>query len=56
MPILQKNKKSHLEKNMFLDEPVDVARYDQLKYPQIDTSKCHYDFIFYAYDNIFNKN
>ena len=36
MPILQKNKKSHLEKNMFLDEPVDVARYDQLKYPQID--------------------
>ena len=36
MRILHKNKKSHLEKNMFLDEPVDVARYDQLKYPQID--------------------
>ena len=36
MAILHKNKKSHLEKNMFLDEPVDVARYDQLKYPQID--------------------
>ena len=36
MSVLQKNKKSHLEKNMFFDEPVDVARYDQLKYPQLD--------------------
>ena len=36
MPILQKNKKSHLEKNMFLDEGVDVARFDQVKYPQIE--------------------
>jgi len=34
--ILKKNKKSHLSKNMFFDEGVDVARYDQLKYPQID--------------------
>tara|TARA_Y100001938_G_scaffold148360_1_gene231824 strand:+ start:87 stop:1136 length:1050 start_codon:yes stop_codon:yes gene_type:complete len=34
--ILQKNKKSHLEKNMFLDEGVDVARFDQVKYPQIE--------------------
>ena len=34
--ILQKNKKSHLEKNMFFDEPVDIARYDQVKYPQLD--------------------
>jgi len=33
---LKKNKKSHLAKNMFFDEGVDVARYDQLKYPQID--------------------
>jgi ribonucleoside-diphosphate reductase beta chain len=36
MSVLKKNKKSHLEKNMFFDEPVDVARYDQLKYPQLD--------------------
>ena len=36
MPILKKNKKSHLEKNMFLDEGVDIQRYDELKYPQLD--------------------
>jgi len=36
MSVLKKNKKSHLKKNMFFDEGVDVARYDQLKYPQID--------------------
>ena len=36
MSILKKNKKSHLEKNMFLDEPVDIQRFDVLKYPQID--------------------
>lgn len=36
MSILKKNKKSHLVKNMFFDEGVDVARYDQVKYPQID--------------------
>jgi ribonucleoside-diphosphate reductase beta chain len=36
MPILKKNKKSHMEKNMFLDEAVDIQRYDELKYPQLD--------------------
>ena len=36
MPILKKNRKSHLEKNMFLDEGVDIQRYDELKYPQLD--------------------
>jgi len=36
MSILKKNKKSHLKKNMFLDEAVDIARYDQVRYPQID--------------------
>ncbi len=36
MPILKRNKKSHLEKNMFLDEGVDIQRYDELKYPQLD--------------------
>ena len=34
--ILKKNKKSHLEKNMFLDEAVDLQRFDVLKYPAID--------------------
>jgi len=36
MSILKKNKKSHLVKEMFFDEGVDVARYDQVKYPQIE--------------------
>ena len=36
MSVLKKSKKSHLDKNMFFDEPVDIARYDQLKYPQLD--------------------
>ena len=34
--ILSKNKKSHLKKNMFLDESVDIARYDTVKYPIIE--------------------
>jgi ribonucleoside-diphosphate reductase beta chain len=36
MSILKKNKKSHLTKGMFLDESVDIARYDQVRYPVID--------------------
>ena len=36
MAILKKSKKSHLLKNMFLDESVDVQRFDQVKYPQIE--------------------
>jgi len=36
MSILKKNKKSHLDKNMFLDEEVDIQRFDILKYPQLD--------------------
>ena len=36
MSILKKNKKSHLSKNMFLDEGVDIARYDHIRYPTID--------------------
>ena len=36
MPILKKNKKSHLKKKMFFDEGVDIARYDQVKYPVIE--------------------
>ena len=36
MAVLKKNKKSHLERNMFLDEGVDIQRYDELKYPQLD--------------------
>ncbi len=36
LPILKKNKKSHLKKKMFFDEGVDIARYDQVKYPVIE--------------------
>ena len=36
MAVLKKNKKSHLERNMFFDESVDIARYDQVKYPQLE--------------------
>ena len=28
------NKKNYLDKNMFFDETVDIARYDTVKYPQ----------------------
>lgn len=28
--------KSHLERNCFFDEPVDIARYDKVKYPQFE--------------------
>jgi len=34
--ILKKNKKSHLNKKMFLDEEVDIQRFDILKYPALD--------------------
>ena len=34
--IFQKKKKSHLNSFMFFDEGVDIARYDTLKYPQLD--------------------
>ena len=36
MSVLKKNKKSHLAKMMFLDEAVDIQRYDEMKYPQMD--------------------
>ncbi len=36
MPVLKQNSKSHLLKNIFLDEPVDIQRYDELKYPQLE--------------------
>ena len=36
MKILKRNKKSHLDKNMFLDESVDIQRFDTLRYPVID--------------------
>ena len=34
--IFQKKEKSHLTSTMFFDESVDIARYDTLKYPQLD--------------------
>ena len=36
MSVLRKNKKSHLKKNMFFDEGVDIQRFDILKYPALD--------------------
>jgi len=36
MAVLKKNKKSHLTKNLFLDESVDIQRFDEVKYPQIE--------------------
>ncbi len=36
LSVLKKNKKSHLKRNMFFDEGVDIARYDQVKYPNIE--------------------
>ena len=36
MAVLKKNKKSHLAKMMFLDEAVDIQRYDEMRYPQMD--------------------
>jgi ribonucleoside-diphosphate reductase beta chain len=34
--VFQQKKKSHLESTMFYDEGVDIARYDQVKYPELD--------------------
>ena len=36
MSVFKRKSKSHLESMMFFDEPVDVARYDQLRYPALD--------------------
>jgi ribonucleoside-diphosphate reductase beta chain len=36
MSVLKRNKKSHLERNMFFDQGVDIARYDQVKFPAIE--------------------
>ena len=36
MSVLKKNKKSHLKKEMFFDEGVDIQRFDVVKYPQIE--------------------
>lgn len=36
MSIFSPTKQSHLTQPMFLGEPVDVARYDEMKYPWID--------------------
>lgn len=36
MSVFKLRTKSHLEASMFLDEPVDIARYDIVKYPQFE--------------------
>jgi ribonucleoside-diphosphate reductase beta chain len=35
MSVFEINKKNYLDKNMFFDETVDIARYDTVKYPTI---------------------
>jgi len=36
LSVFQRKLKSHLDSAMFFDEAVDVARYDHIKYPQLD--------------------
>lgn len=36
MSVFKKRERSHLESAMFFDESVDIARYDNLKYPQYE--------------------
>ena len=36
MRALTKNKKSHLTRKMFFDGGTDIARYDEVKWPQIE--------------------
>ena len=36
MSVFSINEKSHLEKNMFFDESVDIQRFEKLKYPSIE--------------------
>ena len=36
MSVFKKNEQSHLTKNMFLDESVDIQRYDSVKYSHIE--------------------
>ena len=36
MAVFSKNTKSHLNKNMFFDESVDIQRFDVIKYPSIE--------------------
>lgn len=36
MSVFQTNTQSHLTKKLFLDEPVDIQRFDKLKYSSID--------------------
>ena len=36
MSVFKRKKKSHLDSKMFFDETIDIARYDTLKYPQLD--------------------
>ncbi len=36
MSVFKQNTKSHLEKNMFFDEAVDISRFDKIKYQQFE--------------------
>ena len=35
--MLSKNKKSHIKRDLFLDGKMDIARYDQIRFPQFET-------------------
>ena len=37
MSMLSKNKKSHIKRDLFLDGKMDIARYDQIRFPQFET-------------------
>lgn len=36
MTVFNTDKKSHLTRTAFFDTPVDIARYDSVKYPQFE--------------------
>ena len=37
MSMLSKNRKSHIKRDLFLDGKMDIARYDQIRFPQFET-------------------
>lgn len=55
--IFQINKKSHVRKEIFFDEPVDVARYDIMRYPQFDKlTEMHHAFFWRPHEIDLSKD
>ena len=50
--VFEINTKNYLEKDMFFDEPVDIARYDQVKYPHIQKLQEKMSSFFWTPDEI----